>query len=231
MKSFFPNIETAVIFVFLICVLLWGASRCRQKKDDAALKTSTESNVSLLDTLPPASPAATRNAATKPRTTTTVTPQTNPSAMPLTTISMPNPPGSQPQQGVVATSPMATPQQYSTTVTPQTAPRNVPMPNGKVVTTQPQAAAEPSGTQLYVLQSGANLRAKPDLKAKSLGKLKLDDRVTFLNEKSENITAVRLADGTQVTKPWFKVRTKRGTVGWVHGALVDFYKRKPSETF
>jgi Bacterial SH3 domain len=109
----------------------------------------------------------------------------------------------------------------------------VPLPGTKPkpspVTSATTPATPASGTMLYVLINGLNVRTKPELKAKSLGKLKLNDQVYFLNEVTGGTQTVRLQDKTEVTKPWFKIKTKRGTVGWVHGSGVDFYKRKPQD--
>lgn len=228
MRKFFPNMETAIIFVFLICIGLWGISRCKKKKDEAALRTSTEANVSALDTL--LSPAATR-----PRLTTT---PTNTAATQPTTAQAPLPPQYQPTQVPLPTVPSNTPtaqptnvpQSYTTVTTSPATTRAIPTP----VTTakgipQTTTTPPPSNTMLYVLINGLNIRSKPDLKSKVKGKLKLHDQVYFLEEASEQAQTVRLANGTSVTKPWFKIQTKRGTVGWVHGSGVDFYKRKPTD--
>ena len=222
--------ETAIIFVFLICIGLWGISRCKKKKDEAALRTSTEVNVSPLDTL--LSPAASR-----PRLTTTAPAQTT--AQPTTTQA-PLPPQYQP-------TPVPLPTVPSNTTTATGQPTNVPQSYGTVTgspavtrptTSAPVATAKgvpqtmttpPSNTMLYVLINGLNIRSKPDLKSKVKGKLKLHDQVYFLEEATEQAQTVRLANGTSVTKPWFKIQTKRGTVGWVHGSGVDFYKRKPTD--
>ena len=48
-----------------------------------------------------------------------------------------------------------------------------------------------------------------------------------MNEVTDTPECVHLANGKEVCKPWFKIKTKHGTVGWVHGSGVDFYKRKP----
>jgi phosphoglycolate phosphatase-like HAD superfamily hydrolase len=110
------------------------------------------------------------------------------------------------------------------TTTPNTTTSSTPKSG-----TETNTAATPSNTMLYVLINGLNVRAEPSLKAKSKGRLKLNDQVYFLGDKSETMQTVRLADGTSVSKFWFKIQTKRGTIGWVHGSGVDFYKRKPSE--
>jgi Bacterial SH3 domain len=214
MKNLFPNIETAIIFVFIICVMLWGVSRCNKKKDALATQTAIEGAATTsIDTS--LSPAARRSPSASPTAT--------PAPPPLPT----------PNQGVVETTPnQPITVQNPTLVTP------APVPSPSVVTpgapkntvnTTPTVAAPAaaSGTSLYVLINGLNVRAKPDLQAKSLGKLKINDQVYFMNEVTPEAQTVRLIDKTEVTKPWFKIKTKKGTVGWVHGSGVDFYKRKP----
>lgn len=230
MKNFFPNIETAVVAIFIVCVALWGASRCKKKKEEASLRNSTEVAVSPLDTI--RSPAEPR---VVPRSTPTPTTATNPTGIPASTISN----GQQTPQSYSTTPQQPLMQSPSTTPTPKhTAPpmptigATTPQTGGQITTVKPTpqtANLEPVAGGLYVLINGLNVRAKPDLKAKSLGKLKLNDQVTFMHEVTEIPQPVRLADGTTVTKPWFKIKTKRGTIGWVHGSGVDFYKRKPTE--
>ncbi len=222
--------ETAIIFVFLICIGLWGMSRCKKKKEDAAISTATEGSISPLDTL--SSPAASRaRIPTKP----TTTPETQ-----TTTAQQPLPPQYQqspvPLPGTPTNTPSPTvqtnvPQPYSVVTTSPATAKSTAQP---VVTSKgvPQTTTTPpSNTMLYVLINGLNIRSSPDLKSKTKGKLKLNDQVYFLEEATEHAQTVRLANGTSVTKPWFKVQTKRGTVGWVHGSGVDFYKRKPSGGF
>ena len=217
MKKLFPNIETAIIFVFVICVMLWGVTRCNRKKEDMTIKAVTEGAVlsATADSIA-ASPAA-RKEAFRPAAT------------------VPPPPPIDPNQGMVA----ATPPQYQQAPTVQNPTQTVTSPAASIakptvsaptISGKPTVTAtvqEANGTLLYVLIQGLNVRSKPDLKAKSLGKLKLNDQVYFLNEVTPEAQTVRLIDKSEVTKPWFKIKTKRGTVGWVHGSGVDFYKRKP----
>lgn len=227
MKKFFPNMETAIIFVFLICLALWGMSRCKKKKEEAALRTATDANVVPLDTalLSPAA-AKTRIAAKPNQAANAQQLQPLPPQYQQTQVPLPGVPTNTP-----AVQPNNVPQSYSATTTSPA--------NTRPTTTRPAATAKsapettttprPSNTMLYVLIDGLNIRAKADLKAKSKGKLKLNDQVYFLEEATEQAQTVRLANGTSVTKPWFKIQTKRGTVGWVHGSGVDFYKRKPTD--
>ncbi|MFZ4545199.1 MAG: SH3 domain-containing protein [Saprospiraceae bacterium] len=74
--------------------------------------------------------------------------------------------------------------------------------------------------QFQVIVDGANLREKPALNARSLGKLKLNDYVTFLNETSKEKQKINIGANKVTEQPWYKVKTKKGTVGWVYGAGV-----------
>jgi hypothetical protein len=219
MRNFFPNIETAVIAIFVLCVALWGASRCKKKKEEASLRNATEAIVTPVDTFSPAANRATLPSL--PRQTTVAS--TDPATPPPSTI---------PQSYSAAPQPLPpSPTVAKPTVVPMPS-TTTPQLGGQVATVQttPKSVAiEPSGSALYVLINGLNVRTKPDLKAKSLGKLKLHDQVSFMQEVTDVAQPVRLADGTTISKPWFKIKTKRGTIGWVHGSGVDFYKRKPSE--
>ena len=220
MKKIFPNLETSIIFAFIVCIMLWGVSRCNRKKEDLTNQSVSAGSASNLpDTL--ASPAA--------RVVHPKTPPLPPiPADPNAGIAAP------PQYSTPPVMPTAQPTQ-PVTQTPVVTPPNptgqvkvLPMPGAKNVKTPVTATPSmTSGTMLYVLIDGLNVRTKPDLKAKQLGKLKVNDQVYFMNEVTEAAQTVRLADKSEVTKPWFKIKTKRGTVGWVHGSGVDFYKRKP----
>ena len=229
MKKFFPNMETAIIFVFMICIGLWGMSRCKKKKEEAAITTAIEGNISALDTL--TSPAASRaRISAQPTVVNNANTATKETALPPQYQQTPAPLPAMPTNTPTPTV-QNTPQPYNVIPTsPATAKTTAP----PVVTSKgvPQATTTPpSNTMLYVLINGLNIRSSPDLKSKVKGKLKLNDQVYFMEETSEIAQTVRLANGTSVTKPWFKVQTKRGTVGWVHGSGVDFYKRKPTDGF
>ncbi len=121
-----------------------------------------------------------------------------------------------------------------TTVQSNTPPASVPVPTTVPVPVAPRTAApatpattpaKTEGQQLYVTIEGLNVRAEPNLKAKSFGKLKLFDQVTFLGKVTED--AQKLSLGTdEAEEPWVKIKTKRGTIGWVYGAGVSYYKKK-----
>jgi hypothetical protein len=225
MNKFFPNIETAIIVVFILCVMLWGASRCKRQKDDLSTRAVTEGSASLPDTL--ASPAA---AKPQPRALPPIDPNLT-TAAPTPQYS-PTPPAN-PGQAIPQPVPQqTTPNTYSTpaTTSPKSPKPTIGSSTITTVETTPTVVQQ-AGSALYVLRSGLNVRAQPTVKSKSLGKLKLHDQVYFQDEVSQTAETVRLENGTEITKPWFKIKTKRGTIGWVHGSGVDFYKRKPQEVF
>ena len=174
--------ETAIIFVFLICIGLWGMSRCKKKKEEAAISTATEGSISPLDTL--SSPAATR-----PRIST----------KPTATAETQTPVAQQPLPPQYQQSPVPLPATPTNTATPAVQ-TNLPQPYSVVTTSPATATAKstttptvtskgvsqttttpPSNTMLYVLINGLNIRSKPDLKSKVKGKLKLNDQAKRLN--------------------------------------------------
>ncbi len=124
------------------------------------------------------------------------------------------------QTTVQSTTPVPTP-------TPLPAvPSTTVAPTQRPVTPAPSTApAKTDGQPLYVTIEGLNVRAEPNLKAKSFGKLKLFDQVTFLGKVTD--AAQKLSLGTaEAEEPWVKIKTKRGTIGWVYGAGVSYYKKK-----
>lgn len=80
-------------------------------------------------------------------------------------------------------------------------------------------------TPLYVITPALNLRTGPGLKFKVLERYSLHDELQFLGEVTDTTQKINL--GEIVTdEPWIKVRSPKGTEGWVYGAGVDFYKRE-----
>lgn len=82
-------------------------------------------------------------------------------------------------------------------------------------------------TRLFVTIDGLNLRDKPDLEGELLVKLPLYETVYFMNEVTDSTFQISLGKET-ADEPWVKVRSKKGHVGWVYGAGVDYYKYKRS---
>ena len=91
-----------------------------------------------------------------------------------------------------------------------------------------------SGVPLFVTIDGLKLRKEPGLKGEAIEQLKLNEQVTFLNQKTDWSQEISM-DGEKVTDYWVKVRTASGKTGWVFGAGLHYYKMKrsakPAERF
>ena len=80
-------------------------------------------------------------------------------------------------------------------------------------------------TPLYVTLENLNVRDKPSLSGKIVGRLKLFDEVTFLNEVTDFRQEIKLGE-ISAYEPWVKVKTDEGKEGWVYGAGVHYFKTK-----
>ena len=84
-----------------------------------------------------------------------------------------------------------------------------------------------SGVPLFITIDGLKLRKEPGLKGEAIEQLKLNEQVTFLNQKTDWSQEISM-DGEKVTDYWVKVRTASGKTGWVFGAGLHYYKMKRS---
>jgi len=106
---------------------------------------------------------------------------------------------------------------------------NVPTTNTAAVAPAPTTTA-PATTQsnfapLYVTIEGLNMRTGPTRDSSIILKLNLFDQVNYMGEFTDSTEQINL--GYEIAdEPWFKVQHKRGKVGWVYGAGVNFYKKK-----
>jgi len=92
---------------------------------------------------------------------------------------------------------------------------------------QPVISQEPQGSKLYVTIDKLKLRKTPGLKGELLGELKLFEEVYYQEEVTDSTFEVNL--GKEIAdEPYVKVKTTRGTVGWVYGAGVHYVKKKRS---
>ncbi|MFK8102705.1 MAG: SH3 domain-containing protein [Saprospiraceae bacterium] len=82
-------------------------------------------------------------------------------------------------------------------------------------------------TPLYVSIEGLNLRTGPHLDSSIILKLGLFEEVLFLNEVSDSTQIINMGE-EMANEPWIKVQEKKGNVGWVYGAGINYYKRKRS---
>jgi len=117
---------------------------------------------------------------------------------------------------------------------------NVPNTNNNsTTTTAPTGVQTPAPTNsnpttnqgklapLYITIDGLNMRSGPTRDSAIVLKLKLFEQVNFLGEFTDSTEQINL--GYEIAdEPWFKVQHKRGKVGWVYGAGVNFYKKKRS---
>lgn len=86
-------------------------------------------------------------------------------------------------------------------------------------------STEPAYNYLWVTIDKLKIRTEPGLKSEILGELKLYDKVYYLEEMTDTTYQINL--GYEVAdEPYVKVRTQRGTVGWVYGAGVHYHKQK-----
>lgn len=84
---------------------------------------------------------------------------------------------------------------------------------------------EVSGSRLYITINNLKVRKFPGLKEEVVGQLPLYDEVTFMDEVTDSTYQINL--GYEIAdEPWVKIKTKKGTIGWVYGAGVHYYKQK-----
>jgi Bacterial SH3 domain len=166
--------------------------------------------VALPPTTGPAGPIPTQYVLAQPARTAPTTTVTPPSAIPI-----------EPQ--VVVSQPVTPPIK----LVPMHPTSGGLTPKGAVSAVSAQGAVvAPSGPTLYVTIENLNLRTQSNVSGKLLGRLKLYEPVTFLNEVTETTQQVTLANGEVTNEPWIKIRTQKGVSGWVYGAGISFYKKK-----
>ena len=87
------------------------------------------------------------------------------------------------------------------------------------------ANTSPAASKLFITIDKLKIRTEPGLKSKVLGELPLFSEVYFMEEVTDSIYSLSL--GKQIAnEPYVKIKTKKGTVGWVYGAGVNYYKKK-----
>jgi uncharacterized protein YgiM (DUF1202 family) len=196
-----PSMETIVIVAFFLFFTLWGVSKCNDSRARARLAAEAKLTQRQRDSI----------------ARVVVQPLPTQSVQPVTTVTQPQNP-----IPVVENVPVPAPHN-SRVITPNTVQQTQP----QVAIAQPQATptvVQSSGQQLYVHEPSLNVRTEPSLSAKSLGTLSFGASVTYLSKTSDT---QELSVGSRtVDEPWFKIKTKRGTVGWVYGGYVKFYAPK-----
>lgn len=87
-------------------------------------------------------------------------------------------------------------------------------------------------TELYITIDSFNFRTVPKLDGSVIKKLRLSEKVVYLNEIT-NFEQKIFVNQNWENEPWVKVRTIEGDDGWVYGAGVSYYDeahKKPIES-
>lgn len=201
MKGLLSKVEYIVIGVLALIFLIWTASKCNAHKEEAQ---SAEAIEAMQDSV--------AHAAEKPATS--AQPIAQPAPQPAAPAS--NPGSYTPINGEPAT-------------TQPTATGNMATPTQSNAATEATAPAKETAglSRLYVTIDKLKVRKTPGLKGESLGELKLFDEVYYMNEVTDSLYEVNLGR-EKAKEPYVKIKTKRGTVGWVYGAGVNYIKKKRS---
>ncbi len=203
MKGLLSKVEYIVIGVLALIFLMWTATKCNSHKEEAQDQAAIESQEDSLaqadnKKLPP--PIAQQPAATP-----------KPASSPDT------------YQPIDGSAPATT-----TTNGAQPAASNATAQPAQTQAAQPATSAADAGrSKLFVTIDKLKVRKTPGLKGELLGELKLFDEVYYMDEVTDSSYTVNL--GTEkANEPYVKIKTKRGTVGWVYGAGVHYVKKKRS---
>jgi cytoskeletal protein RodZ len=202
MKGLLSKVEYIVIGVLALIFLIWTASKCNAHKEEAQSAEAIEAREDSLA-----------------------------QAANTTVSNTPSPIAQQPaQQPVAATSSPGTytPINGEPAATATAAPSTGT--GSQTAATETAAPKETTGlSKLYVTIDKLKVRKSPGLKGELLGELKLFDEVYYMNEVTDSTFEVNLGR-EKANEPYVKIKTKRGTVGWVYGAGVHYVKKKHSGT-
>jgi len=80
-------------------------------------------------------------------------------------------------------------------------------------------------SKLYITIDGLNMRTGPHLDSTVIQKFPLFEEVYFTGEYSDSTQRISLGK-VMAEEHWVKIKSKKGKVGWVYGAGVDFKKMK-----
>ena len=196
-----PKSESLILFAFLVCLFLWGISKCTARRSDLVRKFQD---------------ATATDADDRPVRRDTVV---------VAAPQQPTPLQQMPQKPAPAPAPIPAPTEYSSTLRKPGADPTPQSPKNETPASPTTASTTKSATTLYVSIDGLKVRKEPGLKGETLEQLPLYTPVTFLNQKTEWTQEISLGY-EKVTDHWVKIRTATGKVGWEFGAGLHYYKTK-----
>lgn len=79
--------------------------------------------------------------------------------------------------------------------------------------------------RLYITIDGLNMRTGPHLDSSIIQKFPLFEEVYFTGEYTDSTQQISLGK-VMADEPWVRVKSRKGKVGWVYGAGVDYKKKK-----
>ena len=80
-------------------------------------------------------------------------------------------------------------------------------------------------SKLFITIDGLNMRTGPHLDSAVVEKFPLFEEVYFTGEYTDSTQQISLGK-TMADEPWVRIKSKKGNVGWVYGAGVDYKKKK-----
>lgn len=199
-----PKAETLILLAFLVCALMWGFSKCAERRSESVRRVREIEGSDAEER-----PAKPDSVSMKPKMAEPETKEKEHPEMPQPTSQ------SQPAQQAPRTGPPPKRPELTNDIKKA----DPPPP------TTSTSSAKASGSTLFVSIEGLKVRKEPGLKGETLETLKLYEPVTFLNKKTEWTQEISLGY-EKVTDHWVKVRTQTGKEGWVFGAGVHYYKTK-----
>jgi hypothetical protein len=200
-----PKAETLILLAFLVCALMWGFSKCAERRSESVRRVREIEGSDAEER-----PAKPDSVQMKPKAAEPESKEKEHPDMPQPAVQTQR----QPVQQAVKSGPPPKRPELTNDI------QKADPPPASATTT-----AKAGGSTLFVSIDGLKVRKEPGLKGETLETLKLYEPVTFLNKKTDWTQEISLGQ-EKVTDHWVKVRTQTGKEGWVFGAGVHYYKTK-----
>ena len=104
-------------------------------------------------------------------------------------------------------------------------PKALPQKEDAIQSKSEQKSQPAELSKLYITIDGLKLRTGPSLDSTVIYQFPLFEEVYFMNEVTDSTYQLSLGK-EMADEPWVKVKNKRGKIGWVYGAGVNYYKKK-----